>query len=252
MQVAAGAPPLYAQIAARLRAQIAAGEYAAGSRVPSEHELSERFRVGRPTVRQATELLVQERVLVRRRGSGTYVNEPPREVDLFSAGGTLASFAKSGVPLTARVLGRARRQQVLNEPKPFANQEAFFLARKSSVANQPVLLEEMYFDPNVFPGLDRLSLSGRSLSELARERYALRPLAVEQRFSVAELDAERGAILERPVGSAVLRVERSLDFVGAPRAFHAVLWCCTQNLSFSQTFEFDRAGSGVVSPSRAQ
>jgi DNA-binding GntR family transcriptional regulator len=242
----APAPPLYAQIAARLRSQIAAGEYPAGSRVPSEHELAERHGVGRPTVRQATELLVREQVLERRRGSGTYVSALPRTVDLFSAGGTLASFAKSGLQVSVRMLGRVRRRDVAGEPASLAGRQVFFLARRSSVGEIPVLLEELYFDAAFFPGLDQLSLAGRSLSELTRERYSLQPRAVEQRFSVAALEGERADTLGVSGGEAVLRVERTIDFVGAPQALHAVLWCRTDTVHFSQTLAFDSVGAALV------
>src|SRR5260221_13711562 len=105
----AASVPRYAQIATSLRGRIAAGEYPPGARIPSEHELAARFNVGRPTVRQATEMLVRERVLDRRRGSGTYVNEPPREGDVFSVAGTLSSFEKIGLALETRIISRARR-----------------------------------------------------------------------------------------------------------------------------------------------
>jgi GntR family transcriptional regulator len=241
-----GAAPLYVQIAARLRAQIVAGEYAPGSRVPSEHELAERFQVGRPTVRQATELLVREQVLERRRGSGTYVTGRPRSVDLFSAGGTLASFARSGLEPAVHLLGRVRRRTINDEPQALVGQEVFFVARRSSLGAAPVLLEELYFDPAAFPGLDQLSLAGRSLSELTRERYLLQPLSVEQRFSVASLARERADSLGLNVGDSVLRVERSIDFVGAPRGLHAVLWCRTDTVHFGQSLAFDAAGSALL------
>jgi GntR family transcriptional regulator len=241
----AATTPFYAQIAARLRAQIAAGEYPAGSRVPSENELAERFSVGRPTVRQATELLVREQVLERRRGSGTYVNALPRSVDLFSAGGTLAAFAASGLSLSVRLLGRVRRRVVSGEPAVFVGREVFFLARRSSLGETPVLLEELHFDPEFFPGLDRLSLADRSLSELTRERYLLEPRAIQQAFGVGQLDAERADSLGLGEGTAVLRVERTIDFVGAAQAVVAVLWCRTDSVRFSQTLSLDAGSAGL-------
>lgn len=237
---AADRVPLYVQIAARLRAQIVSGQYRPGTKIPSEHELSTRFDVGRPTVRQATLQLVQERVLERRHGSGTYVAAPPPEVDLFSAGGTLASFRKSRLPMSSRLLGRVRRRAIpIEAGEPLGGRSAFFLARTSFLGDEPVLLEEMYFDPEAFPGLDRLPLAGRSLSELARERYLLRPLSTEQRFSLLALDAERAKLLKLVAGSSVLCVERTLDFVGARRALFARLFCRTEKLSFSQRFRLD-------------
>lgn len=232
--------PLYAQIAARLRAQIQAGKYEPGSKIASEHELSAQFGVARPTVRQATQVLVQERVLERRRGSGTYVRATPTEVDLFSAGGTLSAFSKSGLDLEARILGPVRRESIEADARgPFAGKVAFIVARRGALGSVPVLLEEMQLDPDVFPDLDRVPLAGRSLSELARERYALRPLSSEQRFSLHALDAAHAAELELAPGSAVLKVERTLDFTGAPRALFATLYCRTDQVEFTQRFALD-------------
>lgn len=240
------AVPLYAQIARRLRAQIQAGAYPTGSKIPSEHELAARFRVGRPTVRQATQLLVEERVLERRRGSGTYVNGAPREVDLFSAGGTLASFSRSGLPLETSLLGPTRCVVAPSAAGALAGRAAFFVERRSSLQSEPVLLERMYFDREVFAGLERLELEGRSLSELAREKFLLDPVATEQRFGVASLDAECAERLALAVGTSVLKVERLIDFRTASAALFAELYCNTYRLEFSQRLGFGRGGSVVL------
>ena len=47
-----GSPSLYRKVAEDIKAAIAAGGYAAGTRLPSEHELAERYSVSRGTVRQ--------------------------------------------------------------------------------------------------------------------------------------------------------------------------------------------------------
>jgi len=235
--------PLYAQIAKRLRSQIQAGLYTAGSKIPSEHELSSQFQVGRPTVRQATQLLVDERVLERRRGSGTYVNRAPREVDLFSAGGTLASFSRSGLPLESRVHGRARLLGASEGVEALGGRAVFFVERTSSLESRPVLLEHIYFDAEVFSGLDQLDLSGRSLSELARSHYLLDPVATEQRFGIATLDRVRAERLALSADDSVLKVERIIDFRTAAAAVFAELYCRTDQLQFSQRLTFGRSGS---------
>ncbi|HYO93665.1 MAG TPA: GntR family transcriptional regulator, partial [Polyangiaceae bacterium] len=89
--------PLYHQLAELLSSRIARGELQPGARLPSEPELSRTHRIGRPTVRQATELLVQRGLIERRRGSGTYVRSAARRVDLFSLAGTLESFQAGGI-----------------------------------------------------------------------------------------------------------------------------------------------------------
>src|SRR4051794_4760660 len=67
---------LYRQVADQLRALIDSGEYAVGSRLPTERELAEQLKVSRPTVREALIALeVEGRVRIRV-GSGIYVIEP--------------------------------------------------------------------------------------------------------------------------------------------------------------------------------
>ena len=74
--------PLYHQLAELLQERIRSGEYPAGVRIPSEPELARTYGIGRPTVRQATDVLVRRQLVERRRGSGTFVVEPPEQVDL--------------------------------------------------------------------------------------------------------------------------------------------------------------------------
>ncbi|WP_439370219.1 FadR/GntR family transcriptional regulator [Bradyrhizobium sp. DASA03120] len=66
---------LYRQVADQLRSLIDSGEYAVGSRLPTERELAEQLKVSRPTVREALIALeVEGRVRIRV-GSGIYVIE---------------------------------------------------------------------------------------------------------------------------------------------------------------------------------
>lgn len=63
------------QIAAELRADIAAGRFTPGQRLPNEQQLAARFDVHRHTLRQAVRQLVHEGHLKVVHGSGTYVRE---------------------------------------------------------------------------------------------------------------------------------------------------------------------------------
>ncbi|MDH6112077.1 DNA-binding FadR family transcriptional regulator [Kitasatospora sp. MAP12-15] len=57
----------------QLREQLAAGAWAVGEQIPTEHELAERLQVGRNTVREAIRVLVHAGMLVSRQGEGTFV-----------------------------------------------------------------------------------------------------------------------------------------------------------------------------------
>lgn len=64
---------LYRQIAGQLRALIAAGEWAVGSRLPAERDLARQLGVSRPSVREALIAMEVEAWVEVRTGSGVYV-----------------------------------------------------------------------------------------------------------------------------------------------------------------------------------
>src|SRR4051812_31094451 len=76
--------PLYYQVQHTISQRIARGEYAPGTQLPSESELSRELGVSRVTVREALRVLAQENLLVKAQGRGTFVAEnaqtsqPPR------------------------------------------------------------------------------------------------------------------------------------------------------------------------------
>ena len=74
--------PLYFQVANYIREKILSGEWAIGTQIPTEVQLMEKFQVSRQTLRRATSDLVNEGLLERLQGQGTFVrNTSPYESD---------------------------------------------------------------------------------------------------------------------------------------------------------------------------
>lgn len=65
--------PAYIRIHDAVKKQIDDGFWEIGQRLPSERDLADDYEVSRMTLRQAITLLVEEGILERRVGSGTYV-----------------------------------------------------------------------------------------------------------------------------------------------------------------------------------
>lgn len=229
--------PLYHQLAEQLFEDIHRGTYLPGSKIPSEHALAERHGIGRPTVRQATDALIRRGVLERKRGSGTYVRSVPAQVDLFSLAGTLVSFERVGLALATRLLGPPRTRVVDEAGHPHDGKKTCQVVRVSRVDDAPVLLEEIDFAAAHFPGLARLSLQDRSLSELVQQRYRMRPQSADQSFRVTELDRPRAEALGLPARAPILLVERTLHFARAEAAVFARMFCRTDRLVFSQRLQ---------------
>ena len=228
--------PLYHQLAKIILTRIRSGEYPPGGRIPSEHQLAAAYDIGRPTARQAVEVLVRRHWLERRRGSGTYVLEKKREVGLFSLDGTHASFQREGLPVSTDVLLPMQRNPVdPAEGNPFSGKKAYTFSRLIRVESAPALVEDMYFDTAVFDGIDTIDLEGRSLSEIVEERYYLRPVRAKQNFRIGYLADKKALKLDISPETPILTVKRFLHFTPARNAIYSELYCRTEYFVFSQT-----------------
>src|SRR5215211_3614472 len=85
--VKSGPLPRYYQLKEIIRERIRSGEWPAGSLIPSERELCERYGISRMTARQSISELVNEGLLYREQGKGTYVGRPKIPQQLLSLTG---------------------------------------------------------------------------------------------------------------------------------------------------------------------
>ena len=219
--------PLYQRLAELLNARIARSEPRPGRAAAVEPELSRAHRIGRPTVRMALDVLSQRGLVERRRGSGTYVREAPRRVDLFSLAGTLSSFRQGGVRLETILVKRARLCRVEHDAdNPFPEREAYTFTRLGKdlwVSGAPQALVSGRAD---LPRFQRWLLSpGASLSRLVEEA-----LLFEAESRRAEFSSCAGAQNRQGRSRAQGRWAR------APREAHAAFPdCAERNFSRSST-----------------
>lgn len=72
----ADAPALYLQLVQFFRDKIASGDWSANAQIPTELDLTSTYDVSRNTIRQALNVLVQDGLLERTQGRGTFVRVP--------------------------------------------------------------------------------------------------------------------------------------------------------------------------------
>lgn len=228
--------PLYRQLAQRLRGDIERGDIAVSEKIPSENELASEYGIGRPTVRQATDLLVREGILQRRRGAGTFVLPPSRRIDLFSLAGTSAALMRLDLRVEIELQGQ---QKLVNGagflPHRLVDKPVFALSRVSRIESEPVLLEDMYLDAALFSGLERFDLRNASLSQIAREHYFLEASSAEQDFEIINIDSSKAGLLDLKAGTPVLKVSRRIHFGEQSDGIYAEIFCRTDRYRFSQT-----------------
>lgn len=227
--------PLYHQLAEILIRRIREKNLLPGDMMPSENEMAKTYGIGRPTVRQAMDILVRKGLVQRKRGSGTFVKERAPHVDLFSLAGTSQAFKTQGIQIRTIVQKGIVKESVMDDPvNPFNEKAAFFLSRLIRDEKGPVLIEDIYLHPDLFPGLERFDMKDRSLAQVVSEQYFLKPISGRQSFKILFPDPKRAEQLEVKNDFPLLEVCRSLDFSNAEDAVFSRLFCRTDRFSFSQ------------------
>jgi GntR family transcriptional regulator len=89
MVLTEGPLPLYFQVVQHIEEAIRSGKLKPGAALPTEERLGEQFGVSRITIRRALEHLLADRLVVRRRGVGTFVAEPSTSQKAVSMVGSL-------------------------------------------------------------------------------------------------------------------------------------------------------------------
>jgi GntR family histidine utilization transcriptional repressor len=95
--------PLYRKVKDHILARIKAGEWAPGTRVPSENEIVESFQVSRMTANRALNELTQEGWLARVAGVGTFVRQPPQRASLIEVRDIAEEIRERGHIHSARI-----------------------------------------------------------------------------------------------------------------------------------------------------
>lgn len=198
--------PLYLQLARSLREHISSGGIDPGSALPSERDLSEMAGLSRVTVRKGIEQLVDEGVLFRKQGSGTFV--APR---IETAGAKLSSFSDE-----TRARGEAPGVVWINKTyaQPTEEEAAALqisptarvarLGRVRLAGGEPLAIEHAIIPAVFLPDLEQL---GDSLYQ-ALDTHGFRPTSGTQRVRASLATPTEAGILSVRQNSEVLRIER--------------------------------------------
>lgn len=128
----------------RLKNDILAGVYPAGGRIPSEQLLCDTYGVSRVTVRKAMLDLVQEGLLVRRQGKGTFVAEERIRRDLAFITSFTDACAERGHRAGARLVSAQLEEATLVDRDKLGleeNAQVLEICRLRLNDGEPVMLE---------------------------------------------------------------------------------------------------------------
>jgi DNA-binding GntR family transcriptional regulator len=228
--------PLYFQIAEQLKAAIEDGTLKPGDRLDNELDLTERLGVSRPTVRQAVQRLVEQGLVVRRRGLGTVVVAPRilRSVALSSLYDDLSAHHRhpaTTVLSATQIEAGAELAAVLALP---AGAPVLEVERLRLADGTPLALMHNYLPAGLLNGRPADELEKTGLYELLRGQ-GVQLHAGEQVIGARRATATEARLLQAARTATVLTMTRTtFDRDGKPveHGSHAYL---ADRYSFTMT-----------------
>jgi GntR family transcriptional regulator len=207
--------PLYQQIKGLILQSLQAGEWKPGEAIPSEMDLAARFRVSQGTVRKAIDDLAAENLVVRRQGKGTFVATHSEQHVQYRF---LKLMPDSGDQDSE---GPAQRQIVECKRLRASAEVARALALRSgdavlqvrrilSFGGVPTILEDLWLPGSTFKGLSAGQMAAYQGPTYAmfEVEFGVRMVRAEEKIRAIAADAQQAELLQVPVGTPLLSVER--------------------------------------------
>jgi len=143
---------LYIQIKDEIKKYIKDRNLKGDDLIPSELKLSQHFNASRVTIRMAINKLVEENILYKKRGSGTYV----KKIDHSRLIGLTEEARIDNKKITNEILNLkviSPSDNIKEVLKLKENQSVYFIERLRKIAGKPVVLERSFMPMYLFTDL---------------------------------------------------------------------------------------------------
>ena len=232
--------PLYAQIRNALREDIVKQVLVPGEKLPSEDVLAARYGVSRMTVRQGISDLIDDGLLYRRHGVGTFVAQPHIERDHTRLTSFLESAKEAGIDVNVQVLATNILPAKLKVSRALSlegGELVFQVKTLRYVDAIPITVHDAYVPYKLFPQLLQEDFKTRHLWDVM-ESYGRHVKRAVQRLEAREADEVIAVLLEVDEGAPILYKERTVFLDdGTPVEF---TYCYNRGDRYSITFVLNR------------
>lgn len=179
-------------------------------KIPSERELMSRFLVSRSTVRRAINALVNEGVLEKIHGRGTYISLRPMEEWL----GNLSTFneiiEEMDMEPSIKIIDKGIKVAPKDIAKVFDTEELYFLKRLRFANEIPISVEEQYYPLEIGKELDKYDLNNAAIYDLLETSVGITLWEAEQVITCTMPTKEECKLLNLNKTQSLLLTERIL------------------------------------------
>ncbi len=227
--------PLYYQLSQELERAITSGSLKPGDKIETEVEISARFGLSRPTVRQAIQELVNKGLLVRRRGVGTQVvhSQVRRQVELTSLFDDLSRSNHRPRTTVHKLEVVAAAGAVAGALNLRDGDQVLYLERVRFDGDAPLAHMQNWLPAGVLDAT-AADLEGHGLYDLLR-RAGVQMRVANQRIGAKAAGTREARLLEIRKGAPLLTMERTAFDVTGRAVEYAIHAYRSDSYSFETT-----------------
>lgn len=155
--------PLYHQLKEIIIENIESNIWNPGDKIPSEHQLCEQYDVSRNTAIKAIENLVQDGILFRVQGTGTFVSKSKIEQSLsrfYSFSQVLKEKGLKPTDIILEVKIEKASAKIAKALKINKDDEVIMLQRLRCANEEPIILESSYLPKKLINDIEKIRLVG--------------------------------------------------------------------------------------------
>ena len=203
----------YEKIAFDIKEDILSEKYKPNEQLPFEKELCEKYNVSKMTVKKALDLLVNDGLIIKRRGSGTFVKDiTEKEIQRI-----IEKKQFSGLTTTSighKVTSKVLEFKIINATKEIADilkieedEIIYFVHRVRYVDDKAVVIEKTYIPLNLIPGM-KLADVKKSIYGYIKDKLGLNIQSAHSTVRAMKSDELDRKYLNLEKDEPILEVER--------------------------------------------
>ncbi|MGQ9625703.1 MAG: GntR family transcriptional regulator [Anaerolineae bacterium] len=203
--------PFYYQLYEILRGNILRREWRPGDMLPPESELTQRFQVSRTTVRQVLDMLVNEGLIYRERGRGTFVAHPTVEQALVRIVSFTEDMRQRGLKPSTKVLFSGlvpAPQDIAEKLQVEPGEELACLERLRLADGEPMSIEESHLIHRYCPGILKHDYATSPLRQVLENDHGIHLVRARQVIRAILAPRRLASLLSIQPRSALLYIER--------------------------------------------
>jgi len=184
-----------------------------GQSIPTERELCEIQGVSRMTVNKAILSLVNEGLIYREQGKGTFVSIVKVNREISQLKGFTEQMLENGVISKTKILSfkviEATKKYKFELRMPENKNKIIEIKRLRFSAEQPVAIETAWLPYYLFNGMTKDIIEDKSLYEIFREKYGYHPDKAKQTIEPTMLNGYESKLLNQENSALALIFRRT-------------------------------------------